>query len=187
MTKMNAIEIKRYVDRLFKANRKEGLADIPIIGGHYVPGEDNIRPLKKKACAALAAREQFYENGPAYAQPLPLSYNEREALKHGGVPHILAWFARSLEARYYDYLEHPPFDDYACGVMASEHTPDFIKKKQLLKRFPPRPLDGLGPGLYWEPPEEHARTMADYRRSQARAASYRASRDDPSKPVTRSQ
>ena len=118
---------------------------------------------------------------------LPLSYNEREDLKHGGVPHILAWFARSLEARYYDYLEHPPFDDYACGVMASEHAPDFIKKEQLLKRFPPRPLDGLGPGLYWEPPEEHARTMAAYRRSEARAASYRASRDDPSKPATRSQ
>jgi hypothetical protein len=181
--KMNTTEIKSYVDRLFKANRKEGLADIPIIGGHYVPGEDNIRPLKKKACAALAAREWFYEKGPAYAQPLPLSYGEREALKSGGVPHILAWYARSLEALDYNYLEHPSFDDYACGVMASEHTPDFIKKEHLLKRFPPRPLDGLGPGLYWEPPEEHARTMADYRRSQARAAS----RDDPSKPLTRSQ
>ena len=184
---MNMIEIEQYVDRLFKANRKEGLADIPIIGGHYVPGEDNIRPLKKKACAALAAREQFYENGPAYAQPLPLSYNEREALKHGGVPHILAWYARSLEALDYNYLEYPSFFDYACGVMASEHAPNFIKKEQLLKRFPPRPLDGLGPALCWEPPEEHARTMADYRRSEARAASYRASRDDPSKPVTRSQ
>ena len=185
---MNMIEIEQYVDRLFKANRKKSyVADIPIVGGHYVPREDNVRPLKKKARAALAAREWFYENGPADLQPLPLSYNEREDLKHGGVPHILAWFARSLEALDYNYLEHPPFCDYACGVMASEHAPDFIKKEHLLKRFPPRPVVGLGPGLYWEPPEEHARTMADYRRSQARAASYRASRDDPSKPVTRSQ
>jgi len=184
---MNMIEIEQYVDRLFKANRKKSyVADIPIVGGHYVPREDNVRPLKKKARAALAAREWFYENGPADLQPLPLSYNEREDLKHGGVPHILAWFARSLEALDYNYLEHPPFCDYACGVMASEHAPDFIKKEHLLKRFPPRPLDGLGPGLYWEPPEEHARTMADYRRSEARAASY-SSRYDPSKPVTRSQ
>jgi hypothetical protein len=90
---VNMIEIEQYVDRLFKANRKEDYsADIPIIGGHYLPKEDNIRPLKKKACAALAAREWFYENGPAYAQPLPLSYNEREDLKSGGVPHILAWY-----------------------------------------------------------------------------------------------
>jgi hypothetical protein len=187
MTKMNAIEIKRYVDRLFKANRRESWAEIPILGGHYVPRKDNIRPLKKKACAALDARRWFYENGPADLQPLPLSYGEREDLKRGGALHILAWFARSLEAEYYDYLGHPSFFDYACGVMASEHAPNFIKKEQLLKRFPPRPLDGLGPALCWEPPEEHARTMADYRRSEARAASYRASRNDPSKPVTCSQ
>jgi hypothetical protein len=54
---MPRIEIEQYVDRLFAANSKENYADIPIIGGHDVPGLDNIRPLKKKACAALTARE----------------------------------------------------------------------------------------------------------------------------------
>ena len=83
---------------------------------------EHHRPLKKKACTALTARVWFYENGPADLQPLPLSHDEREDLKHGGVPHILAWFARSLEALKYNYLEHPPFCDYACGVMASECT-----------------------------------------------------------------
>jgi hypothetical protein len=104
-------------------------------------------------------------NSPADLQPLPLSPGEREGLKLGGAPHILAWFARSLEALNYNYLEHPPFCDYARGVIASEHAPDFIKKEHLLKRFPPRPLDGLGPALCWESPEEHALTMESWRRS----------------------
>jgi hypothetical protein len=37
--------------------------------------------------------------------------------------------------------------------MASEYAPDFIKKdEELQRRFPPRPLAGLGPALVWEPP-----------------------------------
>jgi hypothetical protein len=159
-----AARITREVDRLFEADRKKHygqLSTIPIVGGSYVPGQENggvIRSLKKNARAALYAREWFKLNGPADAPPLPLSMGEREALKGGGVPHILAWYARSLDCRKYDVLEHPLFDDYARGVMASEYAPDFIKKEELLKRFPPRPLDGLGPGLCWRPPEEHART-----------------------------
>jgi hypothetical protein len=157
-----AARITREVDRLFEVDRKKyrgRLRQTPILGGSYVPGEDNIRPLKKLARAALLAREWFAIHGPADAPPLPLSMGDREHLKGGGVPHILAWYARSLECRGYDVLEHPLFERYACGVMASEYAPDFIKNEQLLKRFPPRPLDGLGPGLCWRPPEERARTM----------------------------
>ena len=60
------------------------------------------------------------ENGPADLQPLPLDYSEREKLKAGGAPHILAWYARSLTGQKYDVLKHPSFHDYACGTMASE-------------------------------------------------------------------
>jgi hypothetical protein len=166
---MNTIEIKEYVDRLFKANRKEDLAEIPILGDHYCPKLDNVRPLKKLARAALAAREWFYENGPADLQPLPLSTAEREALKLGGAPHVLAWYGRSLICRGFDVSEHPSFDDYARGVMASEHAPDFItRNEELRRRFPPRPLKGLGPGLCWRPPKEHARTMEIWRGSRER-------------------
>jgi hypothetical protein len=169
-----AATISQQVDRLFEVDRKKyrgQLCQIPVVGGSYIPGEDNIKPMKKRARAALLAREWFAIHGPADAPPLPLSMGERESLKGGGLPHIVAWYARSLWCRNYDVEEHPSFFDYACGVMASEHAPDFIKKEQLLKRFPPRVLPGLGPGLCWRPSEEHARAMADYRRSQARAAS----------------
>jgi len=123
---------------------------------------------------ARFARKWFADNGPADIQPLPLGYAEREALKGGGAAHILAWYARSLAGRKYDVLEHPSFDDYACGVTASEYAPDFIKKEHLLKRFPPRPLDGLGPGLCWQPPKEHARTMESLRRCREREDRIRA-------------
>ena len=124
---------------------------------------------------ARFARKWFADNGPPDIQPLPLGYDEREALKGGGAPHILAWYARSLAGRKYNVLEHPLFDDYARGVMASEYAPGFITKNdELRQRFPPRPLDGLGPGLWWEPPEEHARTMESVRRCRERKDRIRA-------------
>ena len=124
---------------------------------------------------ARFARKWFAGNGPPDIQPLPLGYGEREALKGGGVPHILAWYARSLDCRNYDVLEHPLFDDYARGVMASEFAPDFITKNEnLQQRFPPRLLKGLGPGLSWQPPEEHARTMESLRRCREREDRIRA-------------
>jgi hypothetical protein len=170
---MYTTDIEKYVDELFEADRKESYKQysyIPIIGGGYIPGEDDVRPLKKLARNALAAREWFAVNGPADAPPLPLSYGEREDLKHGGLDHIVAWYARSLEGQTYNFAKHPSFYDYACGVMASEHAPDFIKGAELRLRFIPRELTGLGPGLYWNTPKEHARVMESYRRSRARSA-----------------
>jgi hypothetical protein len=128
---------------------------------------------------AKAARKWFAENGPADLQPLPLGYSERETLKAGGAPHILAWYARSLASLHYDFLTHPSFDDYARGVMASEFGWDTVKHDiELQRRFPPRHLDGLGPGLYWLPPKEHAEEMASLRRSLAWKKLCREGRHD---------
>ena len=74
---------------------------------------------------AEAAREWFALHGPPDMQPLPLEYGERERLKDGTPHHILAWYARSLALQCYDFLTHPLFYDYACGVMESEFAPDF--------------------------------------------------------------
>jgi len=114
---------------------------------------------------ARNARKWFADNGPPDAQPLPLGYNEREALKHGGVDHLVAWYARSLDNRNYDVLEHPSFDDFSRGVMTSDFAPDFIKEdEKLRRRFPPQPLAGLGPGLQWLPEAQHAEEMESVRR-----------------------
>jgi hypothetical protein len=145
-----------------------------LIGGKMITSAVDER-CSPHGRHARFARKWFADNGPPDMQPLPLSYGEREALKNGGAHHILAWYARSLACRDYDVSEHPPFDDYARGVMASEHAPDFItKNEELRRRFPPRPLKGLGPGLCWEPPKEHARTTESWRRSIAREERVRA-------------
>lgn len=143
------------VDRLFsELNAVRGtIARNPVTDGEFVWGLDPIKSQKQDARRALTAREWFEKNGPADAQPLPLSHPEREDLKRGGVLHILAWYARSLEALDYDVKRHPAFYDFACGVMASPETSDLISNDPVLRRrFPPRHLVGLGPGLYWDPP-----------------------------------
>jgi hypothetical protein len=124
---------------------------------------------------AQNARKWFADNGPPDLQPLPLGYNERERLKHGGADHILAWYARSLDGLDYDVSAHPSFYDYACGVMASEFAPNFIKNNETLKKhFPPRELAGRGPGLWWLPPKTYAETMKHYRRQKAWEAAWKA-------------
>jgi hypothetical protein len=102
---------------------------------------------------ALAAREWFKQHGPPDAPVFPIGYAERERLKTGGLPLMVAWYARSIAGRGYNYNEHPSFDDYAAGVMASEeHAPDVIRTNEdMRRRFPPRPLTGLRSGLYWRP------------------------------------
>jgi hypothetical protein len=116
---------------------------------------DPIAPQKRMARAALLAREHFALNGPPDAPLLPLSQGDREDLKRGrgGLAILVSLYARSLESRKYDLEEHPTFFDYACGVMASEHNgyPGLKEDQELRKRFPPRHLAGLGPGLYWKP------------------------------------
>jgi hypothetical protein len=55
-----ASTISLKVDRLFAVDRKKyhgQRRQIPVVGGSYVPGEDNIKPMKKLARAALLARE----------------------------------------------------------------------------------------------------------------------------------
>jgi hypothetical protein len=140
-------------DRLFRQapDRHERCRENPVTGGRWVNGVDPIKPQKEAAHRALAARKWFAEVGPADAPPLPLSYAERESLKKGGLPHLVAWFARSLANLNYDFKKHVSFEDYARGVLASPSAPDFITSDQaLIKRFPPKHLYGLGPGLYWE-------------------------------------
>ena len=143
------------VNHSFQRNaaRPGQICEWPVVGGHYVSGEDPIESMMELAVRALQAREWFALNGPSDAPLLPLSYDEREKMKVGGVEHLEAWYAHSLSCLDYAVEEHPPFDDYARGVMASEHAPDFIKNdKQLRRRYPPKKLIGLGPGLVWEPP-----------------------------------
>ena len=140
--------------------------------------------IKNKRRAYLA-REYFAKHGPADAPPLPLSYDEREDLKEGRglLSYLVALFARSQDSVEYDLKEHPEIAEYISGVLweaeridgdigTLPNYPDELL--ELKKRFPPRKMAGLGPGFYWEPPKQHAKTMASYRRSIARCKKRRS-------------
>ena len=143
-----------YVDRLFRQapDRLNPTRQNPVTGSSWLSGLDRPGPQKRAACRALVARAVFAFKNPGMP-PLPLSAGERDVLKRrGGVDYIVSVYARSLEAQKYDPIVHPCFPIYARGVMASPFSPDFIIQDQALQKcYPPRPLGGLGPGLYWSP------------------------------------
>jgi hypothetical protein len=82
----------------------------------------------------------------------------------------VGFFAGSVRREGYDYdfEEHPPFDVFARGLMASPQLLDFIRDDAELRcRFPPTPLSEMTPGLFWLPPEEYQELMESYRRHDA--------------------
>jgi hypothetical protein len=105
----------------------------------------------------IVTREWFARHGPHDAQPLPLSGSEIEDWKYApkseqpSLSHIVSCFAYSLRARDWDFNSHPSFEDFTRGALASDHAPDFVREdEELRKRYPPRHLRGLGPGLCWD-------------------------------------
>lgn len=179
ITHLTDHEVDLLVEELFAKNqRPHGQVCVnPVTGSRYVSGVDPIEPQKKAARDALLARERFAIVGPKDMQPLPISDEEIENLKYAWDSKqptrnfILSCFGNSLRLNDHDLKSHPSFEAFARGIMASEHTPDFVENDEALgKLYPPCPLPGLGPALVWEPPARHAKTMASWRRSQARAA-----------------
>lgn len=131
--------------------------------------------IEKKRRAYLAS-ERYAKQRPADAPPFPLSYDEREDLKEGRglLSYLVALHARSLDNSEFDPDEHPSLADHISGILREAERvdgdigtlpnyPDELL--ELKKRFPPRKMAGLGPGFCWEPPKQHAKTMASYRRS----------------------
>jgi hypothetical protein len=146
-------EASAFVDHVY-ANSEDRFSTTrrdPFDCGSFVPPLDPVKPRKEHAVRAVLARQHFANYGPQDLQPLPIGHDEREALKRGGAAHILAWYARSLASLGYDKILHPPFHDYACGIMASDETPSFIRDDaELQRRFPPQSLPGLS-DTYWKP------------------------------------
>lgn len=166
--------IEESVDRLFSEIKAEGgeCCDNPVTGGGFVWGLDPIAPQKKAAVVALRAREWFAVNGPPDAPPLPLSSNDVEDYRLArGLKGIVGFYARSLSRQgygrqRYDVCKHPPFSDFARGLMAINTGMWGIEKDEDLKRrFPPCPLAGMTPSAFWAPPEEYEELMASYRRA----------------------
>lgn len=171
MTIQATAEINKEVDRLFNELDAAQGTNVrnPVTNGEFAWGVDPIESQKEAARRALTARDWFANNGPPDAPPLPLSDHDVEDYRNArGLKGVVGFYTRSLKMRGHDMQNHPSFDDFACGLMASNSGLWGIEHDvQLRRRFPPRPLAGMTRGLYWAPPEEYEETMASYARSAA--------------------
>jgi hypothetical protein len=163
--------IKKKIERLFGQLPTEfgTQCQNPITGGWFLAGIDPIEEQKRLARRALLARRWCANNGPADLPPLPVHVEDIYDMKFGwGLLHLFGFYARSIACQNYVVRAHPTFYEFARGMLASPFAPDFFKEnEQLVQRFPPRPLAGLGPSNIWLPPDEYERVMASYRYTQA--------------------
>jgi hypothetical protein len=144
--------IERHVKQLFADVRRQTgkICENPVTGGRFIVGDDCIFEQERLAVNALKARD--WSGVP----DLPLTQHDRERKKgKGGIDYIKSLFARSLAHRDYRTDGHPTFDQYARGVMASDMIPKWLRDEwiqmdvELLRRYPPTPLKGMGGGLIW--------------------------------------
>jgi hypothetical protein len=160
LIRLGADKYVKKADELFEAARRQAITNgtikacVPRLGWScYLPGgEELITAYKHSLCRALAADDWFEQHKPSWA---PKSSLSRAA--HGKLDcdddirfHFLDCYEFSLSGVDYDYLIHPPFYCYACGIMASAHAPDYLRtNSDLIKEFSPRLLEGLDQVLRW--------------------------------------
>jgi hypothetical protein len=158
MKNTSNLVIDDLVEHLFQSapDKHEILRRNPVDGGHWVAGLDPIRPQKRRAKKALIAQALFDQIKPPDAPRLPLSGLERKEMNYTDpMSHLVSCFALSWKGQDYDLDKHPSFSEFVSGVLASRYAPDVVKNDEgLRRRFPPRPLKGLGPGLCWQPDHE---------------------------------
>jgi len=165
LTQLCAREFARHIDELFEKYRIETYSDgpdwvkTPIVGlFHRVGDEAAAAALEELDRRALAAREWFRTHGPAWAQPLPVSWQSLCRLTqigklvetgvlaqcyYNGRLELLASFAISLFESKWD-PDHPPYDAFFRGLMWERKTPARLRHDPELRReFPPKRLPTL--------------------------------------------
>src|SRR5262249_27911752 len=157
--KILTAKIEQHVDVAFEVRRmmagfeEKRFARLPYLDDPYEPECETLIPhYQRQVCAALAAREWFRQHAPHWAPELPLSSTDIEKLIRSKSPAIalVGFFAASLAACNWDFKNHPTFQIYAAGVLASPYASDHLKKDlKLLREFPPRELPGLDQGFIW--------------------------------------
>ena len=144
-----AQEFETHIRGLFNNPRMlpgTGLAEIPVIGGLYIPDLPETIPPLLSICAALCARERFRRDAPAWAPQLPLRPEDCTALENAdsGRLNLVGYYGSSLRGLDWDYESPPSFRAYACDLMAYRATPDEIRTDvELLREFEPQLLAGL--------------------------------------------
>ena len=152
--------IEEKVDQLFADARKQysnsTVCQNPVTGEHFVPGHDPIKPRKELAVRALEAQARFRSDESSAGMPdMPLNVREDNPGKfkwQSARHYVVEAFTNSLRTRGFRQERHPNFETFVRGVMADPWTPAEVRQDpDLLRRFSPKPLKGLGSSLIFEP------------------------------------
>jgi hypothetical protein len=149
-------EFERYVEGLYTGEPDRWgtiCAAVPWSrrGWHF--RQEEIPQLIREIRGALDAKLRHRRQASAWAQPLPIALEDCfDLMCRGDRQELLGRYGSSLWFSAYDPA-HPPFFNYACGVMASvEYAPATLRDNMELRlQFPPTPLPGLSVGLLWHP------------------------------------
>jgi hypothetical protein len=153
----------KYVEALFVyPERFEGVwAETPFVGGIF-NRKWPYDTIVLKVCRALAARDRFRRERPAWAPDLPLRRDDCEELENSSDPRLrlVGFYGSSMHLA--EWEDHPGFDRFVRGLMFDRYTPREIRKDPALrKEFPPCRLEGMTDGwLTWRSPK----TLAEHRR-----------------------
>ena len=147
-------ECERQYDLLVKEALEEERRRLSRSVFHVQTEQEQHAELVREVARTLAA-DWHAESAPAWAARLPvelpmcelLIYNNCNQLK------LLGYFGRSLLWNDWNYEQHPDFNTFCCGVMASRIGPmDVRMDAELLQMFPPKALAGLYTPLHWRAP-----------------------------------
>jgi hypothetical protein len=148
-------EFEARIDRLAAAHRRGRVLTSTPLGSEVAILIGDLPKLKYLVRRAVAARDWFARWAPHQYGPLPISEDERENNFCSGDfrRHLVAQYSTSLQARDYDYLNHPLFFDYARGALAEDHAEMFglAVDQEILREFPPKKLQGLDACGRWRP------------------------------------
>src|SRR5262249_40445767 len=159
-----ADEFERQVDRLVAAHKRGHILVASPFFRKSAVAIDDIPKLKLLVRNALRARAWFSRQGPAWANPLPLSEDEHEKIMCGGYfhLHLVSFYSLSLQGRDFDYLGHRLFYDYARGAMAAHLGETGLQNdRKLLAEFSPKLLAGLDERGRWRPLSNRASKLIE--------------------------
>jgi len=161
--RLGAHKFEKHVNEQFEAARSRARARgettfrVPYFSYSIYVDSGLIAIHKREVCLRHAAHKHFGGHKPSSWIPdLPRTVAEYERLENDDDVRfqLVNCFETSLSCLGYDYLTHPLFHPYVCGVLARPDAPDhFLTNPQLLQEFPPRLLEGLDQAWCWRTPE----------------------------------
>jgi hypothetical protein len=146
-----ARDFERYVARLHFDVAHNCRVNIPWAPYEQRFTKTHIPMLIREVRKAYEARAAFALEGPTWAQMLPIFMEEIHPLqKATGAMHVLGCYASSLQLMNHDYLAHPRFPTFACGMMAHPDAPEHVRNDMDLQaEFPAKELPGLSSRMIW--------------------------------------